>query len=84
MRGSPNQDLVDSTAAIRRAALGSFWTDDDAFFPPPGTAVWWEVWLRGGPAAQAIDETFSGHAAALGIKVNAARLTFPEIGRAHV
>jgi hypothetical protein len=46
-KGRPkNRELVDRIAAIRLATLRALWTDDADEFPPEGTSVWWEVWLR--------------------------------------
>jgi hypothetical protein len=47
-KGHPrHQNLVDSIAEIRLAALQSLWTDDPTQYPSdPEAQIWWEVWLR--------------------------------------
>jgi len=39
------QDLIESIASIKKAALKELFTDDVSLFPKSGE-VWWEVWLR--------------------------------------
>jgi len=73
-----NRVLVESVAAIRRAALESFWTDDDALFPQPGQPAWWEVWLRVGGDRQEILDDFRLHAARLGLQIKEQALRFPD------
>jgi len=40
-----NRPLVESISDIHLAILQSLWTDSVPF-PPRGTKIWWEVWLR--------------------------------------
>lgn len=46
--GKPkNQAFIDSISEIRLASVGSFWTDDQQFFPTNSSQpVWWELWLK--------------------------------------
>jgi len=45
--GKPrHQNLVESIANIKLAAVRSFWTDEAALYPEDDHAIWWEVWLR--------------------------------------
>ncbi len=68
--GAPkNATLVSRLAAIRRAALRTFWTDEEALFPADGTAIWWEVWLRAGRERQRIVDSFRHHATRFGLKL---------------
>ncbi|MDB5294353.1 MAG: hypothetical protein JWO31_336 [Phycisphaerales bacterium] len=48
--GKPKHaDLIESIASIRLAVVQAYWTDPPSLFPQDeDTAVWWEVWLRGG------------------------------------
>ena len=41
-----NQDLVESVADIKLAALEALWMEDSIPFPDPDTLTSWEVWLR--------------------------------------
>ena len=41
-----HQDLIDRMAELRLATLRSFWTDEEADFPPRTQKIWWEVWVR--------------------------------------
>jgi len=41
-----NQDLVESIADIKLAALEALWTETDLAFPEAETVTTWEVWLR--------------------------------------
>jgi hypothetical protein len=44
-----NQDLVESIANIRLAALEALWTDDFRLYPGADDTITWEVWLRRSP-----------------------------------
>jgi hypothetical protein len=77
--GQPkNKKLVESMAEIRLAVLESFWTDAVELFPDPGSAVWWEVWLRVGANRQGIDTAFTEQAKAAGIRVEPWRIRFAD------
>jgi hypothetical protein len=41
-----NQDLVESIADIKLAALEALWTETDLAFPAANAVTTWEVWLR--------------------------------------
>lgn len=41
-----HQDLVESIADIKLAALEALWTETDLAFPAADTMTMWEVWLR--------------------------------------
>jgi hypothetical protein len=69
-----HEPLVARIAAIRAAALRSFWTDDQAEFPGPGTTIWWEVWLRAGANRAAVRDSFVLHATRMGLTVKAESL----------
>ena len=78
-RGRPwNQDLVESIARIRDAAIESFWTDNERLFPDAQTQAWWEVWLRGGQDRDEITATFESHAASIGIRIQNRRIKFSD------
>jgi Subtilase family len=67
-KGAPKYaKLVSRLAAIREAALRSFWTDDDALFPEDGMSIWWEVWLRAGRDRQSILDSFRHYAGLFGL-----------------
>ncbi|HMR09948.1 MAG TPA: S8 family peptidase, partial [Polyangiaceae bacterium] len=69
-KGAPkNAKLVSRLAAIRRAALRAFWTDDEALFPDDGTNIWWEVWLRAGNDRRRVLDSFELHAGRFGLKL---------------
>ncbi len=72
-RGAPRHAaLVARLSAIRRAALRTFWTDDDALFPEDGISIWWEVWLRAGAERGAILDSFFRQASKIGIRTKPA------------
>lgn len=77
--GKPkNQELVESIAEIRRAVLGSFWTDDLSVFPQTNEAIWWEVWVRAGTERDALFEAFRSFATRHGLRTGTTRLDFPD------
>ncbi|MEX0642302.1 MAG: S8 family peptidase [Pirellulales bacterium] len=59
------QELLDSVAQIRLAAVRAFWTDHRDFPADANEAIWWEVWVRSGNNPQEHDEAFSRFATAL-------------------
>lgn len=63
-----HQNLIATIAAIRAAAVESLWTDPYESLPPPGEAVWWEVWLRKSDEIDFV-EFARTHASQLGIEV---------------
>lgn len=70
--GEPrNATLVSRLAAIRKAVLRTFWTDDESLFPEDGSPIWWEVWLRTGRERGRILDSFRLHASRLGLKLQA-------------
>jgi hypothetical protein len=73
-----NRKLVESISEIRRAALESFWTDDDTLLPASGTAIWWEVWLRAGLDRDTSTLRFRQHAAGAEIRVHAWQVKFTD------
>lgn len=78
-QGRPkNQDFVESIESIRRAVVRSFWTDSEEVFPVDGQPIWWEVWLRQGDDFETILGEFREHAAAQGLRVDDAVLSFPD------
>ena len=75
--GAPrHSDLVENIAAIRRAVIDSFWTDDEDARPASGERAWWEVWLRS--ADQEHLERFRRAAASAEIRVPEATIRFAE------
>ena len=73
-KGAPkNQKLIARIEDVRIAALRSLFTDEDALYPPPGQAVWWEVWLRDGRLA-----AFRAVAERLAVAVRPQMVSFPE------
>jgi hypothetical protein len=76
-RGTPrHSDLVENIAAIRRAVIDSFWTDDEDERPAPGERAWWEVWLRS--ANEQHLARFRRAASAADIRVPEATIRFAE------
>ncbi|OAI83051.1 S8 family peptidase [Agrobacterium pusense] len=71
--GPKNEVLVASLETARLAVARSFYTDDEAFFPAPGIAIWWEIWLRLGTK-----DTFAAAAQRLELPVRQHALQFPE------
>lgn len=71
--GPKNEVLVASLETARLAVARSLYTDDEAFFPAPGTAIWWEVWLRLGTR-----ETFAAVAQRMDLPLRQHALQFPE------
>jgi hypothetical protein len=71
-----NRKLVESISQIRKAALGSFWTDDEALLPQSGKAIWWEVWLRAGEDPAKITSLFMEHAEKVDISVRGDPIRF--------
>ncbi|NTG38806.1 S8 family peptidase [Agrobacterium rhizogenes] len=71
--GPKNEVLVASLDTARLAVARSLYTDDVAFFPEPGAAIWWEVWLRLGTRG-----TFAAAAQRLELSVREHALQFPE------
>lgn len=77
LKGNPkNKPLVESIAEIRLAVLEGFWTDDPALFPPAGTAIWWEIWLRG--EGDELLASFRAYARKLELAVGDPHLRFPD------
>jgi hypothetical protein len=70
-----HQSVVDRVAAIAAASVRALWTDAPADFPP-GTAVWWEVWLRRRDGNE-IDR-FSAFAETVGCPIAPTRLSFKD------
>src|SRR5579862_1861812 len=79
-----HQDLIDRIAELRLATLRSFWTDDEADFPPTDRAIWWEVWVRAF-GDQSPWDLFSSIATANGLKLGTDTIRFPDrlVGLAH-
>ncbi|QDS97162.1 S8 family peptidase [Adhaeretor mobilis] len=84
-----NQALVDSITAIKRATLGSLWSDAGLF--PDGDKVkrWWEIWLRDTAVPKAysiafqddvydVVKDFRQRSTAAGVQVPDRQLHFPE------
>uniref|UniRef100_A0A9E8CS87 S8 family serine peptidase n=1 Tax=Bosea sp. NBC_00436 TaxID=2969620 RepID=A0A9E8CS87_9HYPH len=71
--GPKNEVLVASLETARLAVARSLYTDDEAFFPAPGAAIWWEVWLRLGTR-----EAFAAVAQRLELPLRQHALQFPE------
>lgn len=71
--GPKNEVLVASIETARLAVARSLYTDDEAFFPLPGVAIWWEAWLRLGTK-----ERFVAAAARLELPMREHALSFPE------
>lgn len=75
--GQPqHRPLIDSVAAVRRARLESFWTDDPAVYPAPGERAWWEVWLRG--REETLHGEFRAFAEAAGLSLSSSSIVFPD------
>lgn len=75
--GAPrHSDLVENIAAIRRAVIDSFWTDDEDARPESGERAWWEVWLRSSEEEHLA--RFRRAAAAAEIRVPEATIRFAE------
>jgi Subtilase family len=72
------QPMIDSIAAIRRAALDALWTDDKEVFPLDNQAIWWEVWLRREGDETALLSYFKEHAAKIGLRFGSEHITFPD------
>ncbi len=68
-----NQALVARLEGARRASVQSVFTDRTGRLPPPGVAVWWEVWLRAGRR-----DHFNAAARWLEIRSKDHTLVFPE------
>lgn len=68
-----NEVLVASIETARLAVARSLYTDDEVFFPLPGVAIWWEVWLRLG-----MEERFVAAAEVLDLPMREHVLAFPE------
>ena len=73
-----NQDLVESIARIRPAAIESFWTDEAELFPDVQKPAWWEVWLRVGQDRDGITATFESYAESIGIRTQKRRIKFSD------
>jgi hypothetical protein len=73
-----NKKLIESISGIRRAALESFWTDDEGLLPATGTAIWWEVWLRVGQDRDEITTVFSQQALSGGLQVQPWEIKFTD------
>jgi hypothetical protein len=79
IKGKPkNQPLINSIAAIRRAALDALWTDEREEFPADNQAIWWEVWLRAGSDKAAILSSFKEHAVKIGLQIGSEHISFPD------
>lgn len=73
-KGHPkNQALVTRLETVRVATVRSLFTDADALYPPPGQAIWWEVWLRRGTRPP-----FERVAGRLNVPVKPHAVRFPE------
>ncbi|MBK7859650.1 MAG: S8 family serine peptidase [Archangiaceae bacterium] len=73
-KGSPRHSaLVDSIAAIRRAALESVWTELDAPLPGDRATTWFEIWLR---RKGATVESFREAAAAMNLTTVTSEIQF--------
>ncbi len=88
-KGKPaNQDLVASIAAIRLAAIESFWMDVSPFPSDHQKTQWFEVWLSDFQGEAQVAELFRQLAAAVGVLVSTYSLRFPDrvvlIARASV
>jgi hypothetical protein len=72
-----NEDFINRVCELRLATLRSFWTDDEADFPPNGMAVWWEAWvvIRG---EQSPWDSFRMLAQANGFETGADTIRFPD------
>lgn len=69
--GKPKNSLLGAAVReIRRAVLDSLWTDRGPL-PPPGTPLWWEVWLR---REDGLLDQLRGLAGRLGIRLSARSL----------
>lgn len=78
-RAPRNRDLIANIRSIRQSALKWLWTDDPERLPTDdATEIWWEVWLRAGEHREALRNMFRAHAEALGLKLSARELHFPE------
>ena len=78
-KGKPkNQSLIDSIAAIRKAALEAFWTDDREVFPAENQAIWWEVWLRAGSDKETMLNFFKNHSVKMGLRISNEHISFPD------
>jgi Subtilase family len=88
-KGKPaNQDLVASIAAIRLAAIESFWMDVSPFPSDHQKTQWFEVWLSDFQGEAEVAELFRQLAAGVGVLVSTYSLRFPDrvvlIARASV
>jgi hypothetical protein len=68
-----NQALVARIEDIRLGVARSLFTDELALFPPAGSPVWWEVWLRDDRR-----EEFRVVARHLDVQTKAHTISFPE------
>lgn len=84
--GKPrNQELIESIASIRLAAVRDFWEDIPNLFPRLRDPVWWEAWLRNGDEeSSAVHDRFSRLARELGLRVSNLYVGFPERTVTHV
>jgi hypothetical protein len=84
--GKPrNQELVESIASIRLAAVRDFWEDTPDLFPRLRESIWWEVWLRNGREELSVGHArFSALARDLGLRVSDRSIGFPERTVTHL
>lgn len=74
-----NQELIESIASIKLAAIRDFWQDDPRLFPRAAENIWWEVWLRLGTEDPAeAHQRFAVMARGLGMRVSDQYVVFPE------
>ncbi|MFH0778541.1 MAG: S8 family peptidase, partial [Candidatus Eisenbacteria bacterium] len=74
-----NQNLIESIASIKLAALRDFWEDEVRLFPAETDSIWWEVWLRlGGGEASGVHQRFAEMARGFGMQVSKQYVAFPE------
>lgn len=76
-----NKALVEGISEIRFPVLRSFWTDDDNLYPTSEQeTIWWEVWVRVGPA-ETPDAAFAAFLAVTAgsqLQVSQQVIKFPE------
>ena len=79
--GTPkNQELIDSVAQIREAAIEAFWTEGKDM-PAVGAEAWWEAWLHTGPNGderELVRQRFEVAAKALGVHIAREEISLPE------
>lgn len=73
-----HQDMVESIAAVRLAALESLWTDQAPIYPSTDEQLWWEVWLRDGLAGCDTFDFLRAEVERVGMQVREQIVRFPE------